>query len=514
MTLSCINKSDKIVDNSFSYQKELFKKTLDSTTLVISTVATNLKIPWEITFGSNDSILWFTEIEGKVNRLNLITGNITNVLKIPNILVKKSYGLLGFALTPDFKNNPYAVLHYTYIKNGSILSRLIRYTYDKNKLIDPKILIDSIPGQTYHNGSRIVISQEQIIYLSTGDAGVKSNSQNVNSLSGKILRVNMDGSIPADNPFKGSPIFTWGLRNTQGLDFGNGMLYCSDHGSANDDEINIIKPLSNYGWPDVTGLCNTSEELNYCKDSVITEPIKSWTPTIAPAGIAYYASDKIPEWNNSLLVATLKDASLRVLKLSEDGLSVEKEIIALNRQFGRIRDLAVAPNGDIYLCTSNQDWHPNAFPENYDDIKIPTHDDDRIIRIFRANITLKDNLSEMKERESPSLALTVKGKKQIRGRNIYELYCSVCHRVDGTGADDLAPPLSKSDWIYEKDKLIDATINGLSGEITVGDKVYNQEMPSFKFLKDEELSDVLSYIRRSFGNKRSSISVEEIRNAK
>ncbi|MEO9893475.1 PQQ-dependent sugar dehydrogenase [Aurantibacter sp.] len=513
LSFSCSENKKKIVGVT-SYQTHLFKKTLENSQLAVSVVASDLEYPWDLCWGNSESDkLWFTEIKGTVNQLDITTGEIKTLLSLDDVLVKKSYGLLGFAVHPDIEENPYVFLHYTYLDDDKINSKLVRYSYKNGTLDNPKILLKQIPGTTYHNGSRIVISSDNKLYLSLGDAGKKRLAQNTNEINGKILRLNLDGSIPKDNPIKDSPVYSWGHRNVQGLVMANGRLYSSEHGEANDDELSIIEAHGNYGWPDVTGFCNEPYEKDYCKDSVIREPIHVWTPTIAPAGIAYYGSEAIPEWQNSILVSSLKGVSLRVLKLSSDGTEIENEMVAFNRQFGRIRDVITAPNGDIYLCTSNKDWHPKANPEFYSPEKLPFKNDDKIIRIHQANEDLRNSLVEMIVKETPSqeeTSIANNSTASDEGMAIYQKYCASCHKANGSGSEGFFPPITKIEGVADRGRLIKSVVSGLSGPLEVRGKSYNQEMPSFKFLSDKELADVLTYVRASFGNGHPGISEQEI----
>ena len=510
LNFSCNEQIKKTTEDT-SYQKHLFKKTLKTSQLAVSVVASNLEYPWDLCWGGKESnILWFTEIKGTVNRLNTDTGKIKTLLKLDDVLVKKSYGLLGFAVHPNMELHPYVFLHYTYSNNDEIRSKLVRYTYSNGGLENPKILLEDIPGTSYHNGSRIVISTDNKLFLSLGDAGKKRLAQNVNVINGKILRLNIDGTIPSDNPIKDSPVYSRGHRNVQGLVMANNKLYSSEHGEANDDELNIIKAGGNYGWPDVTGFCNEPYEVGYCQDSIIVEPIKVWTPTIAPSGIAYYGSKAIPEWNNSIIVGSLKGTSLRVLKLSKDGKTVEEEVVAFNRQFGRIRDVIAVPNGDIYLCTSNKDWHPISNPEFYSPEKLPFKDDDKIIRIHQASDDLRNALVEMIEKKSPVDNDAIALQKGTVGMEIYQKYCASCHKDNGSGSEGFFPPISKTEGVADKEMLIKTVVSGLSGPLEVNGKLYDQDMPSFKFLTDKELADVLTYVRASFGNGHPSVTEKEI----
>ena len=175
----------------------------------------------------------------------------------------------------------------------------------------------------------------------------------MNSRSGKVLRLNADGTIPTDNPIAGNPLWSYGHRNPQGLVFINNKLYESEHGPSIEDEVNIIEKGRNYGWPTVNGPCDGSET-SYCTTNNIKEPIwSSGGNTIAVCGIDYYNSDKIPAWKNSILMTTLKDASLRQLELSNDGNSVVNTSIFFKNLYGRLRDICISPSGNVYLCTSN-----------------------------------------------------------------------------------------------------------------------------------------------------------------
>jgi aldose sugar dehydrogenase len=141
--------------------------------------------------------------------------------------------------------------------------------------------------------------------------------------------------------------------------------WCLEHGPNSDDEINIIEKGRNYGWPNVIGKCNTPAEITFCTDSAVVEPVKTWTPTLAVAGIDYYSHPAMPELNNSILLTNLKEADLRVLKLNPDGTQIVSEIVCLNNIFGRLRDLCVSPGGKIYIATSNHDGR--GFPSSTDD---------------------------------------------------------------------------------------------------------------------------------------------------
>ena len=318
-------------------------------------VKQNLQHVWEILWGPDDHI-WFTERDGKVSKMDPTTGSIVFSATISEVASSGEGGLLGMALHPDFLSNGFLYVVYNYNSPNGYREKLIRYTFSNNSIINPTTLIENIAASSIHNGSRIRVINEGTgvkIYFTTGDASNSSLAQDVNSRNGKVLRLNADGTIPADNPITGNPVWSYGHRNPQGLVFVNNKLYESEHGPNIEDEINIIEKGKNYGWPSVNGPCDGSET-SFCTTNNIQEPIwSSGANTIAVCGIDYYNNDKIPGWKNSILMTTLKDASLRQLKLSSDGNSVESFSTFFKNVYGRLRDICISPSGNVYLCTSN-----------------------------------------------------------------------------------------------------------------------------------------------------------------
>jgi len=342
---------------------------LDNTLISEREIATNLDVPWDMVY-SNDGWIWFTELSGRISRVNPDTDIQELIYTVPDVQVFGfSAGMHSIVLHPDFPTTPYLYVHYT---NTTTTSKLVRYTYgiDSNTLSSPLTLIDNIPGGVSHNGSRMLILNDKLI-ISIGDGYANPNdAQDLNNLNGNFLRLNLDGSIPSDNPISNSYIWSFGHRNAQGLCYGNGKLYSSEHGTSIDDEINIIEENRNYGWPDVEGYCNLSSEMAFCASENVREPIWTWTPAIAPCGMDFYDHPSIPEWENSLLLAVLKDRKLIQLKLSVDGNSVIEENSYLVNAHGRIRDVLVIPDGRIFICTTNRDFAGS-----------PSTDDDKIIEL-------------------------------------------------------------------------------------------------------------------------------------
>jgi glucose/arabinose dehydrogenase len=199
----------------------------------------------------------------------------------------------------------------------------------------------------------LLITPDLKLFITTGDAANQSLPQNTNAVNGKILRLNLDGSIPADNPVAGNPYWSFGHRNAQGLVFANNIMYSSEHGPSNDDEINIIEKGRNYGWPTVQGYCDLSGEIAFCSVNNVKEPIKAWTPTAAVCGLDYYNSNLIPQWKNSLLMVALKNARLYQMKLDGNFTSITESNEYFTNSYGRMRDVCISPSGKVYICTSN-----------------------------------------------------------------------------------------------------------------------------------------------------------------
>ncbi|WKN44838.1 PQQ-dependent sugar dehydrogenase [Tunicatimonas pelagia] len=325
------------------------------------TVVSNLSVPWEMLWGPDD-FLWVTERGGRVNRIDPETGERVVIADLTGTVEQSGEsGLLGMALHPDFSSSPFVYLVYTYRNGSSFNERLARFTYTDGSLGSETILLDNIPAGSRHNGSRIVITPESFILMTTGDIGNSSLSQDVNSLVGKLLRLNLDGGIPSDNPDPNSYVYSIGHRNAQGLMVHpNGMIYSSEHGPSSDDEINITEAGGNYGWPNVLGTIDTPDENAFALNTPVVESIIDWTPTIAPSDIMWYPSDQIPEWTDRLLLASLREQTLFAITLSEDGRQVVGEQRYFEREFGRIRDIVMAPDGRLFIATNGSSFSDNS----------------------------------------------------------------------------------------------------------------------------------------------------------
>ena len=373
--------------------------TIGNTTLQEREVIGDLNIPWEIKWGY-DGFIWMTERPGIISRVNVETGEKNIILDIQNTVYSgnNEAGLLGMEFHPDFETNHILFVTYTYTQGNQIKERLSSFTYNTSSEIleDEQILLNNINGYTTHIGSRILALDDLTILISTGDAQDQPASQDVNELTGKILRMDISeenfGGIPTDNPIPNSYVWSWGHRNAQGLELApNGIIYSSEHGPTSDDELNILVPNRNYGWPNVQGFCDEPTETNFCEQNNIVEPLVNWTPTIAPSDIIWYNHPAIPEFQNTLLMTVLKNKMLVRFEFSQDGQTVTNETEFFQYEWGRLRDICVSPDGKIYLATNGNTWPsqpPNEIIElsnanyNVDIIDIKSQDNKKVKKYF------------------------------------------------------------------------------------------------------------------------------------
>jgi glucose/arabinose dehydrogenase len=320
-----------------------------------SVIARGLEAPWDLVFTPDGEALITERDSGRLLSVDS-SGNVEELQRLPAGGTGEG-GLLGIALSPDYENDGYIYAYYTTDNDN----RLTRFRLGEN----PEPLLTGIPVQSYHNGGRIAFGPDGYLYLGTGDGGDISTSQDLNSLGGKILRITPEGRVPADNPFPGSPVYSYGHRNVQGLAWdASGRLYATEFGQTSYDEVNIIEPGQNYGWPEIEG---EGGEPRY------TDPISTWsTNEASPSGAEIPINGAIPQWEGDFFMAALRGQRLWRLDLDENGAIVDREAL-LSGQAGRLRHVAQAPDGSLWILTSNRDGRGN-----------PTPDDDRILRLAPA----------------------------------------------------------------------------------------------------------------------------------
>lgn len=366
---------------------------LDNTILEAETLIDTLDIPWDMKFTPDGKIL-VTERYGRVCSVDPVSFNHAVVLDLSDSVQQTGEsGLLGLEVYEDDAIGvTYAILAYTYYdQNNTFLERIVKYEYTGTSLVNPVILLDSIVAASTHDGCRLLILPDNTLLITTGDASDSFLAQDYSSLNGKTLRIGLDGSIPSDNPFPGSPLYSWGHRNHQGLAFGpNNKIFISEHGTSNDDEFQELEMGRNYGWPYVEGFCDLTAEQQFCADSAVKEPITVWTPTVAPSDLAWYSHSDIPEFENKMLMASLKSKTLFAISFDTLTLTLDTSIAYLVGEFGRIRDVMTGPNGEIYIATNGQTWsNTNPF----------TH---QIIKLSSTNVSIAENKSELKLYPNPS----------------------------------------------------------------------------------------------------------------
>ncbi|WP_250505451.1 PQQ-dependent sugar dehydrogenase [Bowdeniella massiliensis] len=305
-------------------------------------LASELKAPWSIAF-YRDVPLISERDTGRI--LALRDGLLTEVATIEGVQHGGEGGLLGLAVTGD------DLFVYSTAEDGN---RVQRYGLTDDggqlRLSEPETILEGIPAAGNHNGGRIAFGPDGKLYVGTGDAGQRELSQDLDSLAGKILRLNPDGSRPADNPFDGSFVYSYGHRNVQGLAWtADGTMYASEFGASTFDELNRIEPGGNYGWPEAEG----------DSGGAFLDPVAQWaTSEASPSGIAIRGED--------VFIANLRGRSIRRVNLADPS----KQQLYLDEENTRFRDVAVSPTGEVWVLTNNTDGRGDPGP-----------DDDRLLRL-------------------------------------------------------------------------------------------------------------------------------------
>lgn len=326
---------------------------------LVSVVAENLSVPWDVVFLPDGDIL-VSERSGSVVKINGVGSTTRLSLETP--YSRGEGGLLGMALDPEFEKNRYIYTYETYREDGEILNRVVRFKYLENDFAEPFVVIDDIPGASYHDGGRIRFSSGGLLYITTGDSGREELAQDRRSLAGKILRVFPDGRIPEGNPF-GNEVYSYGHRNPQGIDWDEeGRLWSTEHGRtgvlSGFDELNLIEAGGNYGWPTIQG---DEEDGNMLTPVAHSGPKETW----APASLVYHEGSLF--WGG-LRGEAIYEAILR------DQSENQGEMVEIKRHFvgdfGRVRTIVLGPDGYFYITTSNTDGRGS-----------PKSGDDKLIRI-------------------------------------------------------------------------------------------------------------------------------------
>ncbi|AFS81555.1 glucose sorbosone dehydrogenase [Candidatus Nitrosopumilus koreensis AR1] len=312
-------------------------------------LAENLDKPRSIAV--SDNLIFVTEKDGfiRVIENDIQLESPLAALRSANVF---DGGLLGITLHPNFSENHLLYVFLTYEENGNLWNKILRITESENKLQDAETIFDKIPGSSFTNGGFIKFGPDEKLYVGTGTISDASHlPQDLNSLSGKILRLNDDGSIPDDNPFSNSPVYSLGHRNPQGMTWdGDGNLYVAEFGPEKNDEINVILAGENYGWPEQQ--CSGNESFE--------DAILCYDPSIEPGGILFYTGDKF-DFDFPFIMASMRASNLYQVDF-EEGLSSQKSILS---GIGRVRDVVQGPDGYLYVITSNTDG--KGFPDANDD---------------------------------------------------------------------------------------------------------------------------------------------------
>ncbi|SFL69829.1 dehydrogenase, PQQ-dependent, s-GDH family [Loktanella salsilacus] len=571
-------------------------------------LTTGLDNPWAMRWGPDDQI-WVTErTSGEITRVDPVTGSQQVLLTLDDVYTGPQHeGLLGLALHPGLlqnTGNDFIYIGYT-VNDGSEAepdpsAQIVRYRYDADtqQLVDKTVLISGMPAGNDHNAGRVVFGPDDKLYYSIGEQGhnfgrnlrkpnlalVLPTADEVGredwrTYSGKILRLNLDGTIPDDNPeieSVRSHIYSYGHRNPQGLAFGeNGTLYEAEHGPATDDELNIIQAGGNYGWPRVAGRIDdrnylyinwseaaedVSENTDPLPESVpqlpestfdgdMVEPLATYftvdddypigqicgyicDPTIAPSSILPYSAgeDGIAEWDNSVLLTTLKHGTLYVQSLSDDGTAAEGDPVAWLSTQNRYRDVLVAPENRVFIATDAFGSAAQKFGDglntsilhNPGAILLYTYGEEggsdlgmtrssQTVEEARADGIASDNPKEFEDpntgkETAPDDVAAVMPDSEVmevvaRGGPQFAQTCSTCHGP--AGRSDAAAVLAENEKLTDAGYVASTVVHGFG------------YMPAFgSQLSDTEIAEIGTYIRNSWGNDYGVLTTDDVAQAR
>lgn len=326
-------------------------------------LADGLDVVWGFDFLPRNRMI-LSERDGQMKVLDLKTLKLQKVSGIPAVVEKGQGGLLDVVLHPQFEKNRWVYFSYSAEAEGGYTTRLARAKLDENRavLTEMQVLFTAQPAfsTAHHFGSRIVLDGKGFLYLTVGDRGHREKAQDLATHNGKILRLNEDGSIPKDNPFKnkdGSPsaIWSYGHRNPQGLTMhpSTGEIWEQEHGPRGGDEINLIEKGANYGWPVITyGREYHGPKIGEGTEKKgLAQPVKHFTPSIAPSGLTFYTGDVFQKWQGDLFSGALVLMHLNRLRM--DGRKAVQEERLLESLGERIRNVRQGPDGLLYLSTDS-----------------------------------------------------------------------------------------------------------------------------------------------------------------
>ncbi|PYZ93853.1 quinoprotein glucose dehydrogenase [Salipaludibacillus keqinensis] len=312
----------------------------------VETVANNLDVPWSVMV--QEDAFYMSERNGSIVVVNGSEMERQELMTSDPIAHEGEAGLLGFVLADDYEDSREGIAYYTFVnEQGNLMNRVVKIENDDG-WEETEILLDEIPGDRIHNGGRLAIGPDNMLYVTTGDANIPEDSQDETNLAGSILRMTHKGEVPEDNPLEGSYVYSYGHRNPQGLAWNSeGNLYSSEHGPAAQDELNLIEPGKNYGWPVIEG----DESADDMEEPIIHSGEDTW----APSGIAF--------WTDHLLMTGLRGESLYYYHEEENN------IVQIFEGKGRLRDVKVEGNS-IYIITNNTDGRGS-----------PDEDDDKLLKL-------------------------------------------------------------------------------------------------------------------------------------
>lgn len=347
----------------YAYSETLFTGNSDGMKYRVELVADGFIVPWAMAF-INESQIIITERKGSLKLLDLSDGKTRSIKGVPAVFSKGQGGLLDVALSPSYKKGGWIYFTYSKPTSDNGVTAFARATLNGTSLGDWNDLLvtNSFSDTTRHFGSRIAFDHSGHVFFSVGDRGVRPNGQDLSTHAGSVIRLNLDGSIPKDNPFiehkNGLPeIWSYGHRNPQGLsyDLKNERLWLIEHGPRGGDELNLVEAGKNYGWPVISygkeywGPLSVGEAT--AKEGM-EQPVKYYDPSIAPGSLLLYTGEAFPRWQGDLFAGALKLRHLNQIKLNSAGEAVEEErlLASLNE---RIRSLVQSPEGYIYLSTDS-----------------------------------------------------------------------------------------------------------------------------------------------------------------